>query len=262
MRILERLGKKENVMNKCNVWVVLLIFTVGVCSFGESYKKDSAPTGDSYKKDSAVTSSEMGGRQGVAEDLALPRRLASGDAEEDLNHYKNLGRRLGVDIGMFIPMGDFQKVYETAPAIGVHFVWEAIPPFAFTMGMHHVSAPTKADPGTGKLTVTSIHLGTQISCFWKRFSPFVKLDGAFYFNNASFATTGGAASRVINSGNDTALTTVGLNIGAGSDLIVGREVSLGLDITFHYLVPKKIATSGGAFDLGSSYVTVGLRLNF
>ncbi len=214
-------------------------------------------------KDPVPTSFEIGNASKEGQDATFSeRRLAAGDVDEDMNHYKGLSRRLGIDLGMFIPMGDFQSAYSSAPAIGVHFAWEAIAPFAFTMGMLHVSAPTKVNPGTGKLTVTAIQLGAQVSCYIKRFMPYMKLEGAFYFNNASFATTGGAASRVILSGNDTALTTVGLNLGGGSDLIVGREVSLGLDVAFHYLVPKKIDTSTGLFDLGSSFLTAGLRLNF
>jgi hypothetical protein len=47
------------------------------------------------------------------------------------------------------------------------------------------------------------------------------------------------------------------------DFIVGREMSFGFEGTYHYLVPKKINLSDNSmFDLGSSYASVGFRVNF
>ncbi|MBI4405616.1 MAG: hypothetical protein HY537_15755 [Deltaproteobacteria bacterium] len=187
------------------------------------------------------------------------RNLASGDIEEDINHYHQLTRRLGVDIGMMLPFGDFSSDFTSCPMLGIHFTWEAIPPFGFTVGMTRASSPQKDNP-SGKLSVTSINIGTQASFPSKRFVPFVKVEGAFYFNDVTF---GQAAQRTVTGGNDSTLTTVGLNIGLGGDFIVGREVGLGLEANYHWAVSKQLTTSTGtSFNLGSSFATINMRVNF
>ena len=46
------------------------------------------------------------------------RGLSSGNAEDDFQHYRSIERRFGFDLGMMIPMGDFQKVL-TKSIVGV-----------------------------------------------------------------------------------------------------------------------------------------------
>lgn len=186
------------------------------------------------------------------------RYLASSTKEEDIAHYQGLDRRLGVDIGMFIPMGDFQAEFQSAPLIGLHFIWEAIAPWAFTISTHRASTTSKQGAAFGKLTTSNIAIGTQATFASGRFLPYIKLQGSFDFNDVSFDTT-----KIITAGNDTFLTTVGIEIGLGWDFIVGREISFGLEGIYHYSVPKKVTLNTGTmYDLGSSYATAAFRINF
>lgn len=197
----------------------------------------------------------MGGHGGRGGSDAA-RKLASGDPVADLDHYKNLSRRLGVDIGLFMPFGDFANVAEMTPMMGLHFVWEAIPPFSFTVSYRRASSSNKTTPATGKLTVNQINLGTQASFPINRFIPFVKVEGGFLFvdyrNNADLVT----------GGDDALLTTVGFSAGIGFDFVVGREVSLGVDAMYHYPIKKPVSVTSGTFNLGSPFATIGFRLNF
>ncbi len=191
-----------------------------------------------------------------AKRYGLSRNLASGNVDQDLDHYRNLGRRLGIDLGLMIPMGSFTDVAGTSPMLGLHFVWEAIEPFSFTVNYRRASADNKTTPGNGKLSVNYISLGAQASFSQGRFVPFVKLEGGLYFNdlrdNANAIT-----------GDDALLTTVGASAGVGFDFIVGREVSIGFDAMYHFAVPRNVTRGGaGNFNLGSSFATVGFRLNF
>ena len=186
------------------------------------------------------------------------RYLASGNKEEDLAYYKNLDRKLGIDLGMMMPFGDFQKDFPSAPLIGLHFNWEAISPFSFSVSTLRASTAHKTGAASGKLTVSSISVGTIANFPIGRWMPFIRLEGSFNFNDVSFDAT-----RVVTSGNDTLLTTVGANLGLGWDFVVGREVSLGIDATYHYSVPKKVTLSNAlTYDLGSSFATISFRLNF
>lgn len=186
------------------------------------------------------------------------RYLASESKEADLEHYKKTERRFGVDLGMVVPFGDFQKDFSTAPLLGLHFIWGAIEPFNFSVSTYRASVSNKNGPALGKLTVSSIAVGTTASFPFSRFIPFLKLEGAFHFNDVSFD-----ASRTVTAGHDGFMTTVGLNVGVGGDFIVGREVSVGLDATYHYAIPKKVTLSTGSqYDLGSSYASASFRLNF
>lgn len=195
--------------------------------------------------------------QGV-QGLNSSRKLASADPVDDLEHYSKQERRLGVDLGVMVPFGDFQKEFSNAAMIGLHFTWQAIPPFALRVSTNRASAYHKSGAGSGKLTVSSINIGTQASFPIKRVIPFVVFEGSFNFNDVSFD-----ASKVVTAGSDTFITTVGLNAGLGIDFIVGREVSFGFEAIYHYLVPKKINLSNGSmFDLGSSYASLGFRVSF
>lgn len=189
---------------------------------------------------------------------APSRKLASGNNAEDLTYYTKLERRLGVDVGVMSPFGDFQKEFGNAAMIGLHFTWEAIAPFALRVSTNRASSYHKTGAAAGKLTVSSINIGAQASFPMNRFVPFLKFEGSFNFNDVSFDAT-----KVVTAGSDTFVTTVGLNVGMGMDFIVGREMSFGFEGTYHYLVPKKINLSNGSmFDLGSSYASVGFRVNF
>ena len=215
----------------------------------------------SYKRlqseqDTIESWSKKGGYSG--NESAPTRRLASGNNSEDLNFYTKLERRLGIDIGVMSPFGDFQKSFTNAAMIGLHFTWEAIAPFALRVSTNRASAYHKNGAASGKLTVSSINIGTQASFPLNRFVPFLKFEGSFNFNDVSFD-----ANKIVTAGSDTFVTTVGLNAGLGIDFIVGREMSFGFEGTYHYLVPKKINLSNGdMFDLGSSYATIGFRVNF
>ncbi len=185
------------------------------------------------------------------------RRLANSTKEEDLAHYQSLDRRLGIDIGMFIPMGDFANDFQSAPLIGLHFIWEAIAPWSFVISTHRASTTHKNGAASGKLTTSNIAIGTQATFTSNRFLPYVKLQGSFDFNDVSFDNT-----RLVTAGNDTFLTTVGIELGIGWDFIVGREISFGLEGIYHYSVPKKVTTTTAMYDLGSSYATAAFRINF
>lgn len=212
---------------------------------------------DSEALDSLVP--KMGtNANGQKTDVSVSRRLASGNNAEDLDHYSKLERRLGVDVGLMVPFGDFQKSFSNATMVGLHFTWEAIAPFALRVSTQRASSYHKSGAASGKLSVSSINVGTQASFPVNRFVPFLKFEGSFNFNDVSFD-----ASKVVTAGSDTFVTTVGLNVGIGIDFIVGREVSFGFEGTYHYLVPKKINLSDNTmFDLGSSYATAGFRFNF
>lgn len=197
-----------------------------------------------------------------AEPVSSDQILSTGDNEEDVEHYHAVGRRMGVDVGMMIPLGDFANDFTYAPMIGFHMAWEAIAPLNVMVEMRRASSPQKNNPSDAKLSVNTISVGTMANFGVKRFSPFVKLAGSFHFNDVNFND-----GRKIISGNDFNLTTVGLTAGLGLDFIVGREVSVGMDITYYYGVPKKISVQDAAsntsqFDLGSAYTIIGLRVNF
>lgn len=188
----------------------------------------------------------------------VSRKLASGNNIEDLGHYTKLERRFGVDVGMMQPFGDFQKDFASAAMVGLHFTWEAIPPFALRVSTNRASSYHKSGAALGKLTVSQINIGTQASFPMNRFIPFVSFEGSFNFNDVSFGST-----KYVTAGSDTFVSTVGLNIGMGIDFIVGREMSFGFEGTYHYQVPKKINLSDSTmFDLGSSYASLGFRVNF
>lgn len=185
--------------------------------------------------------------------------LSSGDREEDIQHYHSIKHRMGVDFGLMYPFGDFQNEFAMAPNLGVHFIWEAISPFSFTFAYQRSSAAQKTTPNSAKLSINSISVGTAAAFSSKRYIPFVKLEAAFYFNDVAFND----GTRHVSSGNDVNITTVGINAGLGIDFVIGRELSLGLDITYHYPVPKKLSlNNGNTFDLGSPFATAGIRINF
>jgi len=197
-------------------------------------------------------------QNGQRNETGPSRKLASGNNAEDLDHYSKLERRLGVDVGLMVPFGDFQKSFSNATMVGLHFTWEAIAPFALRVSTQRASSYHKSGAASGKLSVSSINIGTQASFPVSRFVPFLKFEGSFNFNDVSFDAT-----KIVTAGSDTFVTTIGLNVGIGIDFIVGREVSFGFEGTYHYLVPKKINLSDGSmFDLGSSYATAGFRVNF
>ncbi|MCB0406050.1 MAG: hypothetical protein KDD51_14810 [Bdellovibrionales bacterium] len=185
---------------------------------------------------------------------AASRNLASGDTEADIEHYLNMKRRFGVDLGGWLPFGDFNNVATLSPMLGIHFTWEAIAPLGFTLSYRHATSDNKTTPGSSKLSVNQIALGTQASFPMDRFIPFVKVEGALYFND--FHQNGTS-----NTGDSTMLTTLGISAGLGFDFIVGREVSVGLDAMYHYPLPKNITTSS-TFNLGSPFATFAFRLNF
>jgi len=189
---------------------------------------------------------------------APSRKLASTASEEsDIEHYKKLQRRLGVDIGLMVPMGDFSGSFGSTSLIGLHFTWEAISPFALRVSTHRASGYHKDGAASGKLTVSQINVGAQASFDHGRYLPFLIFEGSFNFNDVAFGTNN------VEAGSDTFVTTVGLNVGGGVDFIVGREMSFGFQATYHYLVPKKVTRTGAAmFNLGSSYATLGFRINF
>lgn len=193
------------------------------------------------------------------QDETIDRTLTSGNVDDDIEHYHGLTRRMGVDLGMVMPFGDFRNEFGSSALIGIHLTWEATEPFSFLFGMMRSAAGQKDNPAAAKLTLTQISLGAMAQFPVKRFNPFVKLEGAFHFNSVVFNN----ASKLITSGDDLNLTSIGANLGIGCDVIVGREVSLGLDITYHYAVPKKLQLANGdGFDLASPYMTIGLRVNF
>jgi len=189
------------------------------------------------------------------------RFLASESPEDDLTHYHAITRRLGIDLGMMMPFGDYQREFSPAPLIGIHLSWDAIPPLTLNVAMKRASAPQKNDPNSAKLSVNTINIGAAANFPMKRFLPFVKLEGVLLFNDVSFND-----GRRITSGNDINLTTIGICAGLGVDFVVGREVSIGLDVNYHYSVPKKLTLTDGTntstFDLGAPFATVGLRVNF
>lgn len=231
-------------------WIVIL--TLGLVFACVAANATNPPEKRKY---SLLADDQTDASGGHGKHEEYPRRLASGDPQADLDHYRNLTRRLGVDLGLFIPFGDFANVAEMTPMLGLHFVWEAIAPFSFTVSYRRASATNKTTPATGKLSVNQINLGTQASFPVNRFIPFIKVEGGFLFvdyrNNADLIT----------GGDDALLTTVGFSAGIGFDFVVGREVSLGVDAMYHYPVKKTVSTSG-TFNLGSPFATIGFRLNF
>jgi len=187
----------------------------------------------------------------------VSRQLSSENKEEDLAHYHHLSRRVGVDVGMFIPMGAFQTTFESAPMFGLHFTWEAIEPFGLSFAMKRASAAHKDGTAAGKLTVSTFNIGGQASFHSGRYVPFIKFDMVLAFNDVSIAAT------PVTNGNDSMLTSMGASLGIGTDFVIGREVSFGLEASYTYMVPKKVTLTGGStFDLGSSFAMGNLRLNF
>lgn len=191
------------------------------------------------------------------ERTGVSRVLASGTPDEDVSFYKSLTRRLGVDVGVMFPSGDFAKEFSSSPLIGMHFMWEAIRPLNLAVSTYHSSAPRLTGPDKGRLSVSSIAVGTNASWEIGRTVSYARLEACFDFNDLSLGAT------YISSGGDSTVTTLGLNFGLGIDFIVGREVSFGLQAFYHYSVPKKVTLSDGTqFDLGSPYAVGGLRINF
>ena len=185
------------------------------------------------------------------------RNLATESEGDDIAHYQNLSRRVGITLGTLIPTGDFSKNFNYAPAIGLHYTWEAIRPFGFTLGMLHADSSYKGNAAAGKLSITAINLLGQASFPTSRYIPFVQFGATFLFNNVSFD-----GSRVVTAGNDSNLTTLGVTVGTGMDFVVGRELSIGFDASFTYPIPKKVTTTGEDFNLGSPFGTANLRLSF
>jgi hypothetical protein len=187
------------------------------------------------------------------------RVLATGDDDADVSHFQNQATQMGVDLGVMIPFGDYQKLFTTAPMLGLHMIWQAVEPFGLTVSMERSSMPNNSNnQNGGKLTMNAVNIGAQATLPAKRFSPFIKLEGSFQFNSVNFND-----GRTIVRGDDDNLTTVGLNLGLGFDLVVGREVSVGFIVTYHYAVPKNLLISDGTtFNLGSPFVTSGLRVSF
>jgi hypothetical protein len=186
------------------------------------------------------------------------RKLASGNISDDLDHYYKMDKRLGVDIGVMNPFGDFQKEFTAGTMIGLHFAWESIAPFALIVDTQRASAFQRNGASSGKLTVSSINVGGQASFPLHRFVPFLRFESSLNFNDVSFD-----ANRIVTSGSDTFITTLGFNFGLGVDCIVGRELSFGFEAVYHYQIPKKVNLSNGTmFDLGSSYANLGFRVNF
>lgn len=186
------------------------------------------------------------------------RSLASGDPDSDLEHYMKLQRRLGVSFGLMLPFGDFGQDFSSTSMLGLHFVWEAIPPFGLRISTQRASSYHKNGPGSGKLTVSQFTIGTQASFPDNRKVPFAILEGTFNFNDVAFGT-----APTIQAGSDAIVTTVGLNVGFGMDFVVGRELSLGFEALFHYLLPKRVNLSNGnQYNLGSSYSTIAFRITF
>lgn len=187
----------------------------------------------------------------------VSRTLSSGMPEEDVTHYKSLNRRLGVDVGVMFPSGDFAKEFSSSPLLGIHFMWEAIWPLNLVVSTYHSSAPRTTGPDKGRLTLSSIAMGANASIEMGRSISYIRLEACFDFNDLSLGST------YISSGSDSTITTIGANIGFGIDFIVGREVSFGLQAYYHYSVPKKVSLSNNEqFDLGSPYAVGGLRINF
>lgn len=188
----------------------------------------------------------------------LQRKLASGDPLADLAYYHSLERRFGVDFGVISPMGEFKENFDGASLLGFHFSWEALPPFSLRLSTHRASSNHKTGQGGGKLTVSQIGIGTQASFPQRRLIPFVKLEGTFAFNDVSFGS-----NKFVVAGNDTFVTTLGLNLGGGMDIIVGRELSFGVDVTYHYLMTKNVTLDDNSqLDVGSDYTSLVLRVNF
>lgn len=233
----------------------MLAFLICYSAPAEMRKKgelDSSEILESLKPEPMQVNPGMNSRDSVA------RYLATGNTDDDLSHFHSLGRRLGVDLGMMIPFNDFSREFAYAPLIGLHLTWDAIPPFGLIVSMQRTSGPHKNGANIAKLSTNAITIGTIATFPVRRFLPYMRLEGAFYFNDVSFND-----GRTITSGNDINLTTVGINAGLGIDFVVGREVSFGLDITYHYCVPKKLGLSDGTtFDLGSPFATMGVHVNF
>jgi hypothetical protein len=243
-----------------NPKLLVIVILISLSTWG--YGKNSRPTHMRNLTSSSIDSLDSSVPQPVQldpNDDTNSRLLTSGDAEEDLTHFHTISRRMGVDIGMLVPFGDFQKDFGMAPLIGLHLSWEASPPFSFILGFMRSASAQKDIANSAKLAINVINLGAMATFPMKRTLPFVKLEGAFYFNDVSFND----GTRYVTSGDDLILTTVGVNAGIGIDFVVGREVSLGLEMTYHYAIPKKLNLSNSTtFDLGSPFATAGIRVNF
>lgn len=214
-----------------------------------------ALAGDTNKrKDYSLLADFKGGAANQNRE-ATHRNLASGNDEADVEHYLNMKRRFGVDLGGFLPFGNFNDVATLSPMLGIHFTWEAIAPLGFTLSYRHATSDNKTTPGNSKLSVNQLALGTTASFPVDRFIPFVKFEGTLYFNDYH-------ENGKTNTGDSTMLTTLGVSVGLGFDFIVGREVSVGLDAMYHYPLPKNISLAGTNFNLGSPFATFAFRLNF
>lgn len=244
-----------------NSIVFLLVLSLTSFSFAGEEKLRGKAIDNSLASDVGLENLDTN-NEGMLRGGTAKRKIANATKEEDMAHYQSLDRRLGVDIGMFIPMGDFANEFQSAPLVGLHFVWEAISPWALAISTHRASTTHKSGAAAGKLTVSNIAIGTQATFSQGRFIPYVKMQGSFDFNDVSFGTNAGV-TKTVTAGNDTFLTTVGLEIGGGWDFIVGREISFGLEVKYHYGVSKKVTLSDASFyDLGSSYATAAFRINF
>lgn len=252
-------------MKRHNWFALVALVVVLICQPGFAAKKKKRaikfPNVGTQLESFENTNSEADREPADAEPIGSDQILSSGDNEEDMDHYHAVTRRMGIDLGMMIPFGDYAKDFTYSPMIGFHMTWEAIQPVHVLVEMRRSSSPQKTTPSNAKLSVNTISIGTQANFAVKRFSPFARLAGSLNFNDVAFND-----GRRIVSGNDFNLTTVGLNLGLGCDFVVGREVSVGLDITYYYAVPKKLQLTDGTntstFDLGSPYAIVGLRVNF
>jgi hypothetical protein len=195
--------------------------------------------------------------------MKTARRSTMSLDDADIDHYENKDRRVTVNLGMFVPEGDFQGAFNVAPLIGLHFVWEEIYPFAFTVGFERASADHTGNSQLGKLVVNEITVGTKASFPVGRVIPFIKIEGAFCFNDVSFGGAIGSTPPFIVSGNDSFLTSMGINGGLGLDFVVGRDFGLGVEATYHYPIPKTVSLSDGTnFNLASPWADVSLRLSF
>jgi hypothetical protein len=247
-------------VNFKTLWIVglsvLLLNLVSNNASAEARRRHSSDSLETLDNDPATTPTKSG--EGARRKLS-----STSNIEEDIEHFENIDRHIEVSLGMFIPMGDFQNEFNYAPSIALHYVWESISPFAFSVGFERASADHKSNPQLGKLSVNEITVGTRAKFPVGRFVPFVKIEGAFDFNDVSFGGAVGSTPRYVVAGNDTFLTSVGVNAGIGFDFVVGRELGFGLDATYHYPIPKNISLSdGNTFNLASPWASVSLRLSF
>lgn len=222
-------------------------------------------TGKSYAKSETTlatgTTLEVIEPEDEREKQRRSRFLHSGDKDEDLKYFHSKSDFLGVDLGTMIPFGDAANEFATGTMFGFHVQFNAIAPFGFVVGYQRSASGSKNVSAKNKLSINALNIGAIASFPMKRILPWVKVEGAFYFNDASFND-----GRTITGGNDLVMTTVGLNAGIGLDFVVGREVSVGFDITYHYPIPKKLTLNDGVttsdFNIASPFATMGIRVSF